>query len=93
MSHEFHKRWLKVSAITIGLFGPVAFFGTMPATNELARLSLDVLAWPVDGFPSYESPEIWFLSALTGGFLLGCGLCRYLCLRFFHLGFAFFSRL
>ena len=74
MSHEFHKRWLKVSAITIGLFGPVAFFGTMPATNELARLSLDVLAWPVDGFPSYESPEIWFLSALTGGFLLGWGV-------------------
>ena len=71
MSREFHKNWLKVSAITIGFFGPVLFFGTMQGTNELARLGLDVLTWPVDGFPSYESREIGFLSALTGGFLVG----------------------
>ena len=74
MSHQFHKAWLKFSAIVIGFFGPVLFFGTMPEYNELARLGLDVLAWPVDGFPSYESKEIWFLSALTGGFLLGWGV-------------------
>ena len=71
VSREIHKIWLKVSAITIGFFGPVLFFGTMAGTNELARWGLDVLAWPVDGFPSYESREIWFLSALTGGFLVG----------------------
>jgi len=71
---EFHKLWLKVSAITIGFFGPVLFFGTMPEFNEAARLGLDILAWPVDGFPSYESREIAFLSALTGGFLLGWGV-------------------
>ena len=45
----------------------------MPEFNELARLGLDILAWPIDGFPSFESKEIWFLSALTGGFLLGWG--------------------
>ena len=74
MSHEFHKLWLKVSAITIGFFGPVLFFGTMPDTNELARLGLGILTWPVDGFPSFDSREIWFLSALTGGFLVGWGI-------------------
>ncbi len=74
MSQQFHKSWLKVSAIVIAFFGPVLFFGTMPASNELARLGLDILAWPIDGFPSFESQEIWFLSALTGGFLLGWGV-------------------
>ena len=71
---DLHKRWLKISAITIGFFGPVLFFGTMPEFNEPARLGLDILAWPIDGFPSYESREIAFLSALTGGFLLGWGV-------------------
>lgn len=66
-----HKSWLKVSAIIIGIFGPVLTLGTIPATNEPARLGLDILAWPVDGFPSYQSEEIRFLSALTGGFLVG----------------------
>ena len=74
MTHKFHKSWLRVSAVVIGFFGPVLFFGTMPEYNELARLGLDILAWPIDGFPSYESQEIWFLSALTGGFLVGWGV-------------------
>jgi len=74
MSQQFHKNWLKFSAIVIGSFGPILFLGTLPALNEPARLVLDILAWPVDGFPSYESQEIWFLSALTGGFLVGWGV-------------------
>ena len=74
MSHQFYKRWLKFSALVIAFFAPALFFGTMPETSEAARLGLDILAWPVDGFPSYQSQEIWFLSALTGGFLLGWGV-------------------
>ena len=54
-THATHKYWLKISAITIGFFGPVLTLGTMPATNELARLGLDILTWPVDGFPDYAS--------------------------------------
>lgn len=74
MSTQLHKNWLKFSAIIIGFFGPVLFFGTMPEYSELARLGLDILTWPIDGFPSYESAEIRFLSALTGGFLVGWGV-------------------
>ena len=74
MNRSFHKLWLKISAIVIGFFGPVLTLGTIPDYNEPARLGLDVLSWPIDGFPSYESPEIWFLSALTGGFLIGWGV-------------------
>lgn len=70
-THAAHKRWLKVSAIVIGFFGPVLTLATIPATVEPARLGLDILTWPVDGFPSYQSEEIRFLSALTGGFLVG----------------------
>jgi len=77
-SHTVHKRWLKVSALVIGFFGPVLTLGTVPATNELARLGLDILTWPVDGFPSYASEEIRFLSALTGGFLVGWGVTIWL---------------
>ena len=74
MTQTAHRRWLKFTAVVIAFFAPALFLGTMPATNEAARLGLDILAWPVDGFPSYESGEIAFLSALTGGFLLGWGV-------------------
>lgn len=74
MSREFHKLWLKVTAVVIGSFGPIFFLGTMAQTLEPARLTLDILSWPVDGATTYASPDTRFLSALTGGFLLGWGV-------------------
>ncbi len=74
MSHRLHKSWLKVTALVVGSFGPVFFLGTMARTREPARLTLDILSWPVDGATKYDSPDTQFLSALTGGFLLGWGV-------------------
>lgn len=74
MSHRIHRIWLKVTALIVGSFGPVFFFGTMQATSEPARLSLDILSWPIDNATSYAAPDTRFLSALTGGFLLGWGV-------------------
>jgi hypothetical protein len=74
MSRSLHKLWLKVAAIVVGSFGPVFFLGTMPETAEPARLTLDILSWPLDGATTYASPDTRFLSALTGGFLLGWGV-------------------
>ncbi|OYU70999.1 MAG: hypothetical protein CFE28_13960 [Alphaproteobacteria bacterium PA2] len=74
MSHSFHKLWLKVTAVVVGSFGPVFFLGTMAGTLEPARWSLDLLSWPLDGATTYASPDTRFLSALTGGFLLGWGV-------------------
>lgn len=74
MSREFHQFWLKVTAVVVGSFGPVFFFGTMDATGEPARLTLDLLSWPIDGQQSFQEPTTRFLSALTGGFLLGWGV-------------------
>ncbi|MBC7519545.1 MAG: hypothetical protein H7268_00400 [Sandarakinorhabdus sp.] len=74
MTNEFHKFWLKVAAIVVGSFGPVFFLGTMAATQEPARLTLDILGWPVDGGATFASPDTHFLSALTGGFLFGWGV-------------------
>jgi hypothetical protein len=71
---ELHRRWLKVAAVVIGSFGPVFFLGTMPATAEPARLTLDLLSWPIDGATTYASADTRILSALTGGFLLGWGV-------------------
>jgi hypothetical protein len=78
MSHEFHKFWLKITAIVVGSFGPIFFLGTMASTSEPARLTLDLLSWPIDGATTYTSPDTRFLSALTGGFLLGWGVTIWL---------------
>jgi hypothetical protein len=73
-SQAFHKFWLNITAIVVGSFGPIFFLGTMGATLEPARLTLDLLSWPIDGLTTYASPDTRFLSALTGGFLLGWGV-------------------
>jgi len=62
----------------VASFGPVFFLGTMAATLEPARLTLDLLSWPIDGATTYASPDTRFLSALTGGFLMGWGVMIWL---------------
>ncbi|MCU0823972.1 MAG: hypothetical protein MUF77_04965, partial [Leptospira sp.] len=74
MNQKFHKFYLKITAVVIGSFGPIFFLGTMPETSELARLTLDILSWPIDGKTTFDSPDTHFLSALTGGFLFGWGV-------------------
>lgn len=74
MTQQFHKFWLKITAIVIGSFGPVFFFGTMLSTAEPARFTLDFLSLPLDGIQNYDAPTTRFLSALTGGFLFGWGV-------------------
>lgn len=74
MTQKFHKFWLKITAIVIGSFGPIFFFGTMLSTSEPARWTLDLLSLPLDGMQNYNEPTTRFLSALTGGFLFGWGV-------------------
>lgn len=74
MTPAFHKLWLKITAITVGAFGPVFFFGTMASTLEPARWTLDLLSWPLDGQTSFAASDTRFMSALAGGFLLGWGV-------------------
>ncbi|NCN11489.1 MAG: hypothetical protein GW938_16755 [Leptospira sp.] len=74
MRSDFHKFWLKITAIIVGSFGPIFFLGTMAETLEPARLTLDLLSWPIDGKSTYSHPDTRFLSALTGGFLFGWGV-------------------
>ncbi len=74
MSHKLHRFWLKITAIIIGSFGPVFFLGTMAPTLAPARLTLDLLGWRLNSSSNYNSPDTRFLSALTGGFLLGWGV-------------------
>ncbi len=74
MTTKLHKRWLLVTGIGIAAFGPVFSLGAVLGTAEPARWSLDVLSWPVDGNMDYGAATTRFLSALTGGFLLGWGV-------------------
>jgi len=39
-----------------------------------SRFTLALLDWPLDGAQSYDGQTTRFLSALTGGFLLGWGV-------------------
>ena len=73
-SPTVHKLWLKVAAVVVGSFGPVFFLGSTGATMEPARLTLDLLSWPLDGATTLAAPETRFLSALAGGFLFGWGV-------------------
>ena len=43
MTHTTHKHWLKFTAFAIAVFGPVFSLGSTPATDEAARLTLDIL--------------------------------------------------
>lgn len=74
MSREFHKFWLKITAVVIGVAGPIFFLGSMTATLAPARLTLDLLGWRLDRPSTFDTPDTRFLSALTGGFLLGWGV-------------------
>lgn len=74
MAQISHKSWLKVTAVVIASFGPVFFLSTMVETAGPARLSLDLLNWPIDGAENFDAPTTRFLSALTGGFLMGWGV-------------------
>jgi hypothetical protein len=84
MTKDIHRIWLKITAFVVGVFGPVFFLGTMEATHEPARLSLDILTWPIDGNITLADPETRFLSALTGGFLLGWGVTIYCLAAWVH---------
>ncbi len=73
-THQFHKFYLKITAIVIGSFGPLFFLASMPEYSEPIRWSLDLLSWPIDGATTFDHPDAHFLSALTGGFLFGWGV-------------------
>ncbi len=73
MTHDFHKFWLKISAIVIASFAPVMFLGSMEATSAPLQLTVDLLSLPVDGLPVHGDPASRLLSAIMGGLLLGWG--------------------
>lgn len=73
MARDWHRLWFNVAAIVVGALGPVFFLGAA-GVEEPARLTLDLLSWPIDGNISFREPTVRFLSALTGGFLLGWGV-------------------
>lgn len=78
-SQAGHKDWLKITAFTVGSSAPILFLGAMVATSEPARLMLDLISWPL-GTITYSAYDTRFLSALTGGFLLGWAVMIW-CLR------------
>lgn len=65
------KNWLWVTALVIGAAGPVFTLATIPALDGPGSFTLDILAWPLDGAQNYQDGGMRFLSALSGGFLIG----------------------
>jgi hypothetical protein len=78
MSQEFHKFWLKITAVVVASFAPIFFLGAIEALSEPARFITDLLSWPLDGNQSFAEPTTRFVSAVTGGLLLGWGVMIWL---------------
>lgn len=74
MTHQFHKFWLKITSIIVAIAAPFFFLGSMSKYSLFAEYTLDIISWPLDGIQNYQDPTTRFLSALTGGFLLGWGV-------------------
>jgi hypothetical protein len=74
MTETFHKKWLIVTAIVVGSFGPVFTLATRLSTAGPARWTLDFLNGPGGNPQSFEPVTARFLTALTGGFLFGWGV-------------------
>jgi len=73
-TQKFHKFWLIITTIVVGSFGPVFSLGTTIKTSNFPSWTLDVLSRSM-GTHNYEAPTTRFLTALTGGFLFGWGIC------------------
>jgi hypothetical protein len=82
MTRKSHQAYLKITSVVIGSFGPVFFLGAVPGCAEPARWTLDFLSWPLDGMQNYDAATTRFLSALTGGFLFGWGVCVWMLQKF-----------
>lgn len=84
MPPQIHRRWLYVTALVVGAFGPVFSLGSMVPTSAPARWTLDLLAWRLDRPSSFEPANLRLLSAVTGGFLLGWGVMIFALARWVH---------
>ena len=74
-SSSLHKRWLKVTAVVVGSFGPIFFLSTLGGDfSKPASWTLDVLGLYSIGENNFDAPTTKFLAALTGGFLFGWGV-------------------
>lgn len=71
MTHEFQKRWLRISAIAIGGFAPLMLLGSVGATLAPAQFAIDLVALPLDGAPAFGDPASRLLSGILAGVLLG----------------------
>lgn len=78
MTQDFHKFWLKITAVVIGSFAPVMLLGSMEATSWPMQMTIDLLGAPLDGLPVYGDPASRFISAILGGVILGWGVSIWL---------------
>ena len=74
MTHETHKLWLKITAISIIAYAILFFLGTLKQTVKAIEVILDISSFPIDGLQNYEANSTVFLSALLGGILFGWGI-------------------
>ena len=74
-NHSFYKKYLSVTALVIGVGGPL-FTLAAAGYRRPAEIGMDILAarW---NSQSFEHPTTRFLSALSGGFLVGWGVFVY----------------
>lgn len=78
MNSETTVTWLKVmSALVIG-FGATTAASAYPPLAGITNAFIDLAMWPIDGAQTVAEPVPRFMSAVSGGILVGWGLLFWL---------------
>ena len=63
--------WLKIGSALVIAFGLVTGLGAYPPTAGLLAFLVDLTKWPVDGVQTSATEASRFLSAVSGGVMIG----------------------
>jgi hypothetical protein len=72
------QKSLQFASAVVMAFGLATASATLPATNAILALFVDLVFWPFDGTQSLVSPEARLLSGVLGGITLGWGMLLWL---------------
>jgi len=78
MTLEQRIKWLQAGSAMVVVFGIVIALGAHPSTNGIVVFLADVMIWPLDGAQTGEASEMRFLSAVSGGIMVGWGICLWM---------------
>ena len=69
---------LKTGSALVIAFGGIVALASFPPTAGVVLFLVDLIKWPLDGAQNIDNPEFRFLSAVSGGVMVGWGVLLWL---------------